>query len=76
MVLGRLAVANAERKARKRAGTKFERTPKTGTPLIERAWFESLLFDPKNGWRQPSTKKRIRALKDRGYNVDSLLNVE
>ena len=69
-------MGNAERKARKRAGLKFERTPKTGTPLIERAWFESLLFDPKRGWRQPSTKKRIRALKARGYDVDSVLNAE
>ena len=69
-------MSTAERKARKRAGVKFERKSKTGTPLIERAWFESLLFDPKNGWRQPSTKKRIRALKDRGYDVDGLLNVE
>lgn len=69
-------MANAGRKARKRAGIKFERTPKVGTPLIERAWFESLLFDPKNGWRQPSAKKRIRALKDRGYDVDSLLTKE
>lgn len=69
-------MSTAERKARKRAGIKFERAPKTGTPLIERAWFESLLFDPKNGWRQPSTKKRIRALKDRGYDVDSLLGKE
>lgn len=69
-------MSTAERKARKRAGLKFERKPKTGTPLIERAWFESLIFDPKRGWRQPSTKKRIRALKDRGYDVDSVLNTE
>jgi hypothetical protein len=69
-------LSTAERKARKRAGLKFERKPKTGTPLIERAWFESLIFDAKNGWRQPSTKKRIRALKDRGYDVDSVLNTE
>lgn len=76
MALGWLAVGNAERKARKRAGLKFERNSKTGTPLIERAWFESLLFDPKRGRRRPSTKKRIRALKDRGYDVDSVLNKE
>lgn len=69
-------MANTDRKARKRAGVKFERAPKTGTPLIERAWFESLIFDPKSGWRQPSIKKRIRALKDRGYDVDSVLNTE
>lgn len=29
-------MANAERKARKRAGTKIERTPKVATPLEER----------------------------------------
>lgn len=69
-------MSTAGRKARKRAGIKFERTPKVGTTLIERAWFESLVFDPKSGWRQPSTKKRIRALKDRGYDVDSVLNTE
>lgn len=66
-------MANAARKARKRAGVKFERKPKTGTPLIERAWFESVIFDPKTGWRQPSTKKRIRALKDRGQFLDAEL---
>lgn len=69
-------MSTQERKARKRAGLKFEREPKTGTPLIERAWFESLLFTPKKGWRQPSTKKRIRALKDRGYDVDGVLTKE
>lgn len=69
-------MSTSDRKARKRAGVKFERKIKTGTPLIERAWFESLIFDPKSGWRQPSTKKRIRALKDRGYDVDSLASDE
>jgi hypothetical protein len=34
---------NTERKARKRAGIKFYKAPKVGTPLIERASFTGLV---------------------------------
>jgi hypothetical protein len=66
-------MGTAARKARKRAGVKFERKSKTGTPLGERSWFAgAMIFDPKNGWRPPSIKKRIRALKDRGFDTSAV----
>lgn len=36
-------MSNAARKARKRAGTPFVKAQKVGTPLLERAWFTSLV---------------------------------
>lgn len=66
-------MGTAARKARKRAGVKFERQPKTGTPLAERSWFAgAMIFDPKKGRRAPSLKKRIRALKDRGIDTSAV----
>lgn len=67
-------MSTAARKARKRAGIKFEKQPKVGTPFQDRAWFSQLVTGF-NG-RQPaalprlrSAKKRLRALRDRGVDV-------
>jgi hypothetical protein len=63
-------MANANRKARKAAGVKFERAAKVGTPVEERAWFAAVIpgFDrlglPVS--RRRSEKARKRALADRG----------
>jgi hypothetical protein len=66
-------VGNAERKARKKAGEKFVRVPKEGTPLIDRAWFSALVFSPRTrDWRAPSPKKRLAALRDRGVDIGPL----
>lgn len=60
-------MSNTERKARKRAGVKFERVPKVGTPLVERAWFNtSSNWDPaRRAWVPASASKRQRALEAR-----------
>lgn len=64
-------MSTTARKARKRAGVKFERTPKTPTPLMERSWFAALVRGPV-GTRhadrvQPRSAAKIkRALKARG----------
>lgn len=64
-------MATAARKARKTAGIKFERTPKTPTPLMERSWFAADVRGPvgtKHSLRvQPRSAKKIkRALAARG----------
>jgi pimeloyl-CoA synthetase len=65
-------MGTAARKARKKAGVKFERQPKTGTPLAERSFFAgAMIFDLKKGWRAPSLKKRIRAVKNRGIDTSA-----
>ncbi len=62
-------MSNTARKARKRAGIKFdyEAKRKVGTPLLERAWFNGLVPGPArtrlDGAFQPrSLKKRVAAL--------------
>lgn len=64
-------MSTAARKARKRAGIKFEKAPKVGTPIQERAWFSALVwgapgtrFEAKQ--RRRSAAKRQRALEARG----------
>jgi pimeloyl-CoA synthetase len=65
-------MGHSARKARKKAGVKFERQPKAGTPLADRSFFAgAMIFDPKKGWRAPSLKKRIRALKARGIDTSA-----
>lgn len=67
-------MSTAARKARKRAGIKFEKTQKVGTPFQERAWFRALVLGP-TGTRHAgqmqrrSKKKRDRALRARGIEV-------
>ena len=61
-------MSTAARKARKRAGIKFERTPKVGTPLLERFWFTQLVYGPagtKHERRlQPRSAKKIQRAVD------------
>jgi len=63
-------VSTAARKARKRAGIKFEHTAKVGTPLQDRAWFNELVLGVKGtryaGSPVPrSWNKKLRALQAR-----------
>jgi hypothetical protein len=59
-------MSNTARKARKRAGIKFEKAAKVGTPVKERAWFALPIFDLKSGgFRNRSAKKIKRALEHR-----------
>lgn len=67
-------MSTTERKARKRAGVKFERIPKVGTPLTERASFNvSHVWDPVLGRMRPaSVSKRQRALEARGVVTEQV----
>lgn len=67
-------MSTTARKARKRAGIKFTKAPKVGTPLVERAWFAGFVpgavstrFD--GSWRGRSEKKRLAALGVRGLEA-------
>lgn len=65
-------MSTAARKARKRAGIKFERKPKVGTPLLERAEFAGMVFGPVKGrarWHFRSAKKVAAAAAARGIEV-------
>lgn len=67
-------MSTTSRKARRRAGIKFERTPKTGTPLTERAWFTELVPGPKGtineGKMVPrSVRKRAKAFAARSESI-------
>lgn len=60
------------RKARKRAGIRFERKPKVGTPLLERAQFAGMVFGRvrnREVWHWRSPKKLERAAKARGITI-------
>lgn len=66
-------MSNAGRRARKRAGEKFDYASKVkvGTPLTERAWFAGLVpGTPRTRFegaaRRRSWSKRVRALEARG----------
>ncbi|MDY7542650.1 MULTISPECIES: hypothetical protein [unclassified Cryobacterium] len=61
-------MSTAARKARKRAGIKFEKAAKVGTPFKERAWYALPILDIKSagGWRNRSAKKLQAALDARG----------
>jgi hypothetical protein len=68
-------MSTAARKARKRASVKFVRTPKVGTPLTERAWFQAVVpgaFGTRHSaeFRSRSNKKRAAALKARGLSTE------
>lgn len=63
-------MSTAARKARKRAGIKFTKTPKVGTPFLERSWVTALVMHPVSkryplGMAPRSAKKIARALKAR-----------
>ncbi|TFC59463.1 MULTISPECIES: hypothetical protein [unclassified Cryobacterium] len=59
-------MSNTARKARKRAGIKFEKAAKVGTPVMERAWFALANFDAKTFEFRPRSAKKIkRALEHR-----------
>ena len=67
-------MSTAARKARKRAGIKFSKLPKVGTPFQERSWFNQLVTgfngrQPAQVPRPRSAQKRLRALRDRGFEV-------
>lgn len=69
-------MATANRKARKAAGVKFVATPKVGTPVVERAQFNTQVMGvpgTKNAGRpvNRSSKKLERALADRGIEKES-----
>ena len=63
-------MSTTARKARKRAGIKFTKAAKVGTPFLERSWVKALVMHPISG-RYPlgqgprSAKKIKRALKAR-----------
>jgi hypothetical protein len=71
-------MSTAARKARKRAGIKFVRTPKVATPLLERSWFTQM-FPGLPGTRSQgqmvprSAKKIRRALSARGIEWGDVL---
>lgn len=59
-------MSNTARKARKKAGIKFEKAAKVGTPILQRAWFALPIFDAKAAdFRPRSAKKVKRALEHR-----------
>jgi hypothetical protein len=67
-------MSTTARKARKRAGIKFEKAAKVGTPILERAFFTQLVFGPAAtkhaSRRQPRSAKKIAAaLKPYGLNA-------
>lgn len=67
-------MSTTARKARKRAGEKFTRTPKIGTPLLDRAWFAGLVWGPKGTKNEsllgPRSAKKIKAaLAARGFEI-------
>jgi len=67
-------MSTAARKARKRAGIPFSEAQKVGTPFPERAWFNELVtgFNGRHLASVPrprSEAKRLRALRDRGFEV-------
>ena len=69
-------MSNTARKARKRAGIKFERKQKTPTPVMERNYITQPVPGPagtlKEGRPQMRSSKKIdRYLKDR-LNTDAL----
>lgn len=70
-------MSNAAREARKRAGEQFVKAAKVGTPLVDRAWFNSMVPGAlgtkyANTWVPRSTvknSKKARALK--AYGVEA-----
>lgn len=67
-------MATAARKARKRAGIKFEKAPKVPTPVMQRSFITEPVFGPystKNaGRRQARSQKKIdRYLEGRTLNM-------
>lgn len=74
-------MSNAARRARKRAGIKFEKDAKVGTPLTERAWFVGLVPGAartrfEGAARNRSWGKRVRALEARGLPLTSAMRDE
>jgi hypothetical protein len=67
-------MANAARKARKRAGIKFEKAPKVGTPIWERfSFYGAVPGAPSTkfaGTHQPrSRKKQVKLLEAHGITA-------
>lgn len=54
-------MSNAARKARKKAGIKFERTAKVGTPFLERMNIFAPVFDKRRGWHESARARKARA---------------
>lgn len=72
-------MGTAGRKARKReqrvSGATFQHPVKAGTPLVERAWFNALVWGPagtRHAFKQAprSTRSRSRALLARGMDME------
>ena len=73
-------MSNAARKARKRAGIKFEKPAKVGTPLESRKWFAGLVWgSPGTSYdgrlRPRSELKRYRAMDAHGYTRQKQKNI-
>lgn len=54
-------MSTRERKARKRAGIKFEHTPKVATPFLERQSIFAPIYDVARGWHQSARARKARA---------------
>lgn len=74
-------MSTTDRKARKRAGIRFSKAPKVGTPLAERAWFAGFVLGAvstrfEGARRSRSEKKRLAALAERGLDIPEWMRRE